>query len=128
MIGWFEKRRTASIFMLMLIAIEIFYFSSLSSSGGAGGNIWIPRIYHFAVFFLFAFFLFAVIKKDKKIKAKYIVIVVIISIVYAVLDEFHQTFVPGRDASIRDILTDTLGIFLLIAIYSYSIKKAGKTK
>jgi VanZ family protein len=29
--------------------------------------------------------------------------------VYAATDEFHQLFVPSRDASVRDVLIDTLG-------------------
>lgn len=28
---------------------------------------------------------------------------------YAATDEFHQAFVPSRDASVRDVLIDTLG-------------------
>ena len=30
-------------------------------------------------------------------------------ILYAASDEFHQSFVPSRDASVRDVLIDTLG-------------------
>ena len=33
-----------------------------------------------------------------------------LSFLYAVSDEFHQSFVPGRSASIRDVLIDTIGI------------------
>jgi VanZ family protein len=28
---------------------------------------------------------------------------------YAASDEFHQRFVPGRDASVRDVVIDTIG-------------------
>lgn len=31
---------------------------------------------------------------------------------YACTDEFHQIFVPGRSAGLRDILIDTAGVFL----------------
>lgn len=33
-----------------------------------------------------------------------------LSFFYAVSDEFHQSFVPGRSASIRDALIDTIGV------------------
>lgn len=32
------------------------------------------------------------------------------SILYAFSDEFHQSFVPGRTSTIRDLLYDSLGI------------------
>ena len=31
---------------------------------------------------------------------------------YAALDEFHQTFVPGRSGQVRDVLIDSLGLCL----------------
>ena len=112
------------------MAIEIFYFSTIVSSPIGKQRIdLIPILYHFIVFFLFSFFLFITIKGNKKIKSKYILIVIIISIIYAVLDEIHQSFVPNRDSSIKDVLIDTLGIFFSIIIYSNanSIKKSEKT-
>ncbi|WP_442878098.1 VanZ family protein [Cetobacterium sp.] len=30
-------------------------------------------------------------------------------IVYAVLDEYHQSFIPGREAYLRDVMIDTVG-------------------
>jgi VanZ family protein len=42
---------------------------------------------------------------------------------YASTDEFHQRFVPSRDASVRDVLIDTtgavLGMLLLWAIWRW---------
>lgn len=34
-----------------------------------------------------------------------------ISVGFACLDEYRQTFVPGRDGNIRDVLIDAIGIF-----------------
>ena len=123
MIKWFEKNRIASIVIVILIAIEIFFFSSLPGVAGVGGNPWIARAYHFIVFFLFSFFVLIAIKGKKKIKASYIFAVLLISVLYALLDEFHQIFVPGRDANIVDILTDTLGIVSSLTVYSFINRK-----
>jgi VanZ family protein len=35
---------------------------------------------------------------------------------YAVTDETHQLFVPGRDAAVRDVLLDTFGAALGLAV------------
>ena len=126
MIKWLEKKRIISLIITILIAVEIFYFSSLSGDVGIGGDIYISKIYHFVVFFLFSFFLFATIKGNKRIKIKHFLIVLIVSLSYAILDEVHQLFVPFRDFSIKDILTNTSGIFSSIITYSYINKKSKK--
>jgi len=125
MIKWLEKKRIIPFIITFLITIEIFYFSSLSlGTGVGGGNPWIPRIYHFIVFFLFAFFLFITIKGNNKIKIKHFLIVLFVSIFHAILDEIHQLFVPFRNFSIKDILTNTAGIFFSMIIYLYINKKS----
>lgn len=49
-----------------------------------------------------------------------------LSILYAISDEIHQTFVPTREGKMRDILIDITGIvFMYIYIKSY-IKKVKK--
>lgn len=37
------------------------------------------------------------------------VIAFLISVAYGISDEFHQSFVPGRDASLMDVATDAIG-------------------
>lgn len=85
-------------------------------SGGESG-INFAFLYHGIVFFLFAFFLTALIKGDKKLKTKGLLLIIGISLLYAASDEIHQLFVPGRVASIKDFLIDSMGIFLAILIY-----------
>jgi VanZ family protein len=43
--------------------------------------------------------------------------VFLIAIVYAVSDEFHQSFVPNRFPSLLDIAYDGLGIFMASILY-----------
>jgi len=122
MIGWLEKKRYAAIILTLLIALEIFYFSSISGTSYQVGTELIPIIYHLVVFFLFNFFLLVSIKGNKKIKISYIIIALSISIIYALSDEFHQIFIPFRNPSIQDILIDTIGIFLSTILVFYTRK------
>ncbi len=43
--------------------------------------------------------------------------------IYAATDEFHQRFIPGRTASIWDVLIDSAGALTAILIISLFIKK-----
>jgi VanZ family protein len=56
---------------------------------------------------LFLLWRFALYKNKRSVK-----IAAIISILYGVSDEFHQTFVPTREGRIRDVFIDALGIFI----------------
>lgn len=53
---------------------------------------------------------------------------VTLSFFYAVSDEFHQSFVPARSASIRDVLIDTIGILgFYIVITIFAVNQKNKT-
>lgn len=53
---------------------------------------------------------------------KKLLIALIITLLYAVTDEIHQTFVPTREGTVRDVAIDSIGIAIM---YSY-IKKYPK--
>ena len=51
-------------------------------------------------------------------------------ILYAALDEYHQTFVPGRSGQIRDVVIDSLGLLfgiLLILLWKRGREGFGKS-
>ncbi len=54
----------------------------------------------------------------------------LLSVLYAVSDEYHQTYILGRSGEIRDVIIDSLGavIGILIVLVIYKIFKAIKNK
>jgi hypothetical protein len=40
-----------------------------------------------------------------------------IALIVAIIDEIHQAYVPGRDASITDVLLDMVGISLVLLLF-----------
>ncbi len=40
----------------------------------------------------------------------------VVAVLYAVSDEFHQSFVPGRYPDIRDILVDAAGVLAALLL------------
>ncbi len=120
-IGIFEKKKIISWICLIATWIIMFYFSSIPGGSIGFGSIWPSIIYHFTIFAGFAFFL-TVIIKQKKIGKKEIFLVLVITLVFAILDEIHQIFVPMRSAGIQDVLTDLSGAIVSVSIY-YFVKK-----
>lgn len=50
-------------------------------------------------------------------------IAVVISLLYAITDEFHQSFVPGRYASMDDVFADGMGaVISQIILYIKDVK------
>jgi hypothetical protein len=50
---------------------------------------------------------------------KTLILAWVLTVLYAASDEFHQSFVPGRNASPLDVLIDAIGAFLSLVIYIY---------
>ena len=117
MFSWFEQHSKVSWVVTILIAIFIFYISSLTFAPGTGTTNLLSIIYHILIFFFFSLFLFiSSVKRNQKARRLFL-LTVVISIIYAVLDELHQHFVPGRSSSISDIFLDSLGILFSSVIY-----------
>ena len=130
MISWFEKNNKISLIIALLIAIAMFYISSLTFGGigEKGGTNLLAVLYHILAYFFLTLFLgFALIKGKYK---SLFVIVILFSIFYGITDEIHQYFVPGRSASISDVGLDSIGIMLFTLSYLVLIeykKKVSKS-
>lgn len=121
MIRWLERHTYISYIITISIAIFIFYFSSLTSEqAGPAGNGLRPIIYHISIFFLLSlFFLISLVKGKNK---KLIIPGILILLVYALLDEIHQSFVSGRSSSFSDIGLDAIGLSLALLVYFVSLE------
>ncbi len=72
----------------------------------------IRKIAHFSIYTAVGFLLMGLLS-TYKIKNKWKVIVtVVVGVLYAVSDEFHQSFSPGRTPKLTDVYIDTLGVIL----------------
>jgi hypothetical protein len=120
MIRLLEKYSWISWIFVAIIAIAIFYISSLTFGTGSGGFGWITTAYHFLAFFFLAFFLLPSVVKGKN--KGMILVALAIAIMYGVSDEFHQLFVPGRSCNFPDVMVDSCGILFAGLIYVSSLR------
>jgi VanZ family protein len=51
---------------------------------------------------------------------------IVIGMVFAVSDELHQAFVPGRDADVFDVMADFLGILAFVFLYRWFVRRFTK--
>ena len=98
------------------ITVAIIYMSSIQGQSFFGNPSQLKRIIcnlaHIPVFVLLTFFwlkAFEPGKKESRTK-KHIALILACLVLFAVSDEFHQYFVPGRSATIMDLGLDLLGI------------------
>lgn len=120
MISLLEKYSKVSWLFVILIALSIFYISSLTFPPSAVVTTNINAIlYHFFSFFFLAFFLSPALVKGKN--KSLIFIAIIITIMYGISDEIHQLFVPGRCCSFQDFLINSAGILSASLIYTFSL-------
>ena len=86
-------------------------------------NPLIRKIAHFSIYMILAIFTYMFIeelniksKSEKERLRKKILYTCIFCIIYAIFDEIHQIYVPGRTGKVIDVVIDTLGAFMGIAI------------
>ncbi len=98
----------------------IFYLSSGQTSAIKGTSFerfLILKTFHLIEYaVLFVCFKIAGLSSNKSL---------IFSYIYAITDEIHQSFVPGRSALFRDTLIDLVGIilgYLILYFYRYKHK------
>ena len=80
-------------------------------------DFWLRKAAHFTIYLILGFLITSLMKEYKEINKKVLLISIIISVLYAISDEVHQYFVPGRSCEIRDMLIDSTGSIIGTYIY-----------
>lgn len=92
-------------------------------------NAPLRKVMHASVYFVLGFLIIFFINfmfKNKKYLLSFLIALVLI-IIAASFDEFHQTFVAGRTGQIKDVIIDTAGGIVGLLFYGtyYYIYKRG---
>lgn len=126
-----EVRRDRKVLIWWIAALVwmavIFYFSSKPAS--AVLKLLPDYVFHFIEYAILAWLLFeAWLNLGKQWSLKKVSFITFFIVVwYAVTDEFHQVFVPTRDASLSDLVADWLAALVIISVaVIYTRKKSKK--
>ncbi|MEK4523077.1 VanZ family protein [Psychrobacillus sp. FSL W7-1457] len=74
---------------------------------------------HFLIYFVLGILVVRAFRVSEIRGKKSMLLALATCIVYAVSDEIHQLFVPGRGAQVKDVMIDSTGAFAGIIIYSW---------
>jgi VanZ family protein len=114
--------------LAIFYAVMIFLVSAIPSLSPARfGLVLEDKVLHFIEFSILSFLLFLAFSTSGNafIKKHIFILSSIVGIVYAISDEIHQSFVPGRSCEFLDFVADSLGIVLVqIVLWLYLRKKS----
>lgn len=117
----------------LLWAAIIFYFSAqerapqLSSQPGV--QLALQKLGHATEYAILAFLIQRPLRLAHRLPLhRALVFAIILAAAYAVSDEWHQYFVPGRSAQLSDVAIDTTGaIIAMTGLYIYESRRRPKT-
>ena len=97
----------------------IFLFSSRSSSELPNAGQWdllLKKGAHFVAYGILAILAYRAVKGRKRP----FFTALLLSVLYAISDEFHQTFVPGRNGTLIDVLLDSSGALFGLWLFTWN--------
>lgn len=136
-------KRILSLLLVVLWMILIYYLSSKTAELSNESSLMLSKYITFVIkriipinineyminnfirksAHVFLYFILSILVSNAlKYKDKWIIYTTIICLMYAISDEIHQYFVPGRGPHIIDVLIDSIGVLLGIKLYSILIK------
>lgn len=107
----------------------IFWLSSIPSlESGLKQDFILRKIAHILEYAILTFFLLRAFRSETGQSIKVVGLTIIFSFFYALSDEYHQSFVFGRQCSFKDVGIDSIGILLTSLIWYYKSRKGRLTE
>lgn len=113
--------RWLAVVLWMGVIFTLSAIPSLESRLQPSLDFTMRKLAHMTVYAVLTAVVFRALRIHTARKARALLIAALVAILYAFSDEWHQTFVAGRQGSLRDVGLDTLGI-AGVSIWLSSIK------
>ncbi len=82
------------------------------------------KVLHAGMYFLLSISM--IVNRDLCRRFYPVTVMFVSGIIYAISDEIHQSFIPGRDCSAGDLLADIAGLALGLSLYLWYRKEFKK--
>lgn len=112
--------------------LSVIQQSGASNEVNGGANLIFRTSSHFFVFGIQASLLLFVFSPTFRRDNRYVALAVICAICLGIVDEIHQSFVPGRQPRALDVIKDGIGAILFLWIFFWLknlvVKQLAETK
>jgi VanZ family protein len=102
--------------LLVILWMGLIFFLShqpeLKSGLPGGWDFFLRKLAHILEYAVLTFLLIRALKGHHLTKRSVLVLAIVFAVLYALSDEYHQSFILGREGVPRDVLIDSLGVFL----------------
>jgi len=125
----FFKRILKFWFPLILWMLVIFSFSSFPTTKTSQiywQDFVVKKLAHITEYAILTILLYRALINSNVNKKKAAILSIILAVLYGASDEFHQSFTPGREPRIRDVLFDAFGSILSVYYIWNCLSKAPK--
>jgi VanZ family protein len=103
------------------------FFPGMSSGHFDTLHFLVRKSAHFTSYGLLSFFAFfswrATLPRPERWTIRWCNLALLLTLLAASLDEFHQTFLPSRTASVRDVLLDMVGAFFFQIVIMIFVRR-----
>ncbi len=86
---------------------------------------------HMFLYFMLALFICLAVSTLRRLRGRRYAVTLALCALLAGLDEYHQTFIPGRSGELRDVLVDTAGAAIGLAfpaLAAWIIRRKGRSR
>jgi len=90
-------------------------------------NHFFRKVAHFSIYFILGILLKNALRYENFSFIKSNVYSIMAGVLYAISDEFHQSFVPNRGPQVSDIMIDSIGVVFGVLLMSYIIRRNRKS-
>ncbi len=122
--SWHLLRRWGPPLALMAL---IFFLSSRPKLPGPENPLWnllVKKGGHFVVFGALAWLYVRALTDERPARARDYWLAWGLTLLYAISDEFHQSFTPGRHPALSDVVIDQLGAATALLIHRWRSRKS----
>jgi VanZ family protein len=108
----------------------LWFFPNLDETQVASIHFLIRKVAHFTEYAVLAFLAMRTFATSSNafIQRHWFQLGLFLVVIYSLLDEFHQSFVPSRTASIYDCAIDVSGGLTVLIIFKLCVKRAQKAE
>ena len=102
-------------FFVFIWAGFIFFLShqpDLKSDLPGNWDFLLRKIAHILEYAILTFLLIKALSEHQLTNRRILILAISLAILYAISDEYHQSFILGREGTLRDVVIDSIGVFL----------------